>query len=290
MERSRLCQAAPVPEIPDQQAIPALQALGVALRQGREAQGLDVPQLARRLNMGVEQLRALEEGNAARLPEPVFVIAQARRVANSLSICVDGPLQELRSCEQFQAKPLRVDELQLHSPARVTGEGAEPVERNQRSGPALPWPALGAFALTAGVLAALFAGGRLGWQQWQQWQARQAQTNPARPLPAQPRPSAQPPVSTNPSNGTAPGPAAPAGPGVLVLSSSKPSWLEVKGPRGAVLFRGTFSGERSFPLKGELAVLAGRPDLVLVRQGNAPARPLGPIDQVRWQRFKAPAP
>ena len=76
----------------------------------------------------------------------------------------------------------------------------------------------------------------------------------------------------------------------LVLRSQEPSWLEVKAEAGKVLFRGTFSGERRFPLGGGLQVLAGRPDLVQAQLGTAPSRALGPIDQVRWQRFSAQAP
>jgi hypothetical protein len=49
-------------------------------------------------------------------------------------------------------------------------------------------------------------------------------------------------------------------------------------------------GERRFPLGSGLQVLAGRPDLVLAQLGSGPAKPLGRIDQVRWQRFTAPAP
>ena len=75
-----------------------------------------------------------------------------------------------------------------------------------------------------------------------------------------------------------------------MLRSQEPSWLEVKAEAGKVLFRGTFSGERHFPLGGGLQVLAGRPDLVQAQLGTAPSRALGPIDQVRWQRFNAPAP
>ena len=76
----------------------------------------------------------------------------------------------------------------------------------------------------------------------------------------------------------------------LVLRSQEPSWLEVKAEAGKVLFRGTFSGERRFPLGDGLQVLAGRPDLVQAQLGTAASRVLGPIDQVRWQRFSAPAP
>ncbi|MEY4759050.1 MAG: hypothetical protein RLZZ268_548, partial [Cyanobacteriota bacterium] len=76
----------------------------------------------------------------------------------------------------------------------------------------------------------------------------------------------------------------------LLLRSRGPSWLEVKTETGTTLFRGTFEGERSFPLGGGVVVLAGRPDLVQAQLGSGAAQQLGTIDQVRWRRFKAPAP
>jgi hypothetical protein len=75
-----------------------------------------------------------------------------------------------------------------------------------------------------------------------------------------------------------------------MLRSIQPSWIEVRKERGELLFRGVLEGERRFPLDGGLLVLAGRPDLVQAQLGSGPAKPLGRIDQVRWQQFKAPEP
>ena len=73
----------------------------------------------------------------------------------------------------------------------------------------------------------------------------------------------------------------------LVLDSREASWLEVRSADGTTLFRGLLSGSRSFPLGQGLEVLAGRPDLVRSRIGAAPARPLGPISDVRWRSLPA---
>jgi cytoskeleton protein RodZ len=257
--------ADPVSDSTTPEPIPALRALGQVLRQGREGQGLGIAELAGRLNMGEEQLEALEQGDAGRLPEPVFVIAQARRVANSLAINVDGPLQTLRESGQFQTKRVKVAELSPRTPAR-------PVRTvdslTTTSGLAAPMRAIGRLALVSGILAALTIGGSAGWQQWQRHQARRAQ--PAAPVPAAPTPT--------------------AGTNQLLLRSLQPSWLEVRAEGGDSLFRGTFRGEQRFPLGNGLQVLAGRPDLVLAQLGSGPAQPLGRIDQVRWRRFMAPAP
>jgi cytoskeletal protein RodZ len=255
-----------VSDTPIPEPIPALRALGQAIRQGREDQGLGIAELASRLNMGQEQLQALEEGDAARLPEPVFVIAQARRVANNLAIDITAPLQTLRDCSQFQARPVKVADL---SP-RAAGNQPGAVGNGAANVLSAAIPALGRLALAAGVLAALIAGGNAGWQQWQRQQARQPQPGIA------------------PASASAP-PAKPAA-AQLLLRSSQPSWLEVKTATGTTLFRGTFQGERPFPLGGGLEVLAGRPDLVQAQLGSGPSQPLGPIDQVRWRRFTAPAP
>ncbi len=146
-----------VSDSPSPEALSALRCLGQALRQGREGQGLELAVLAARLNMGAEQLEALEEADASRLPEPVFVIAQARRIASSLAINIDGPLQTLRDSGQFQAKPIKVAELTKRSPTR-------------------PAQTSGRLAITAAILV---AAGAAGWQQWQRHQARQPSRKPS---------------------------------------------------------------------------------------------------------------
>ena len=247
-----------VSDSPSPEALSALRCLGQALRQGREGQGLELAVLAARLNMGAEQLEALEEADASRLPEPVFVIAQARRIASSLAINIDGPLQTLRDSGQFQAKPIKVAELTKRSPTR-------------------PAQTSGRLAITAAILV---AAGAAGWQQWQRHQARPTQ------------PQAQPQLLTEipPAVKEIESGSGSLEPDQLQLTSSQPSWLEIKTKTGTTLFRGIFTGERRFPLGQGLEVLAGRPDLVRTQIGGGAAQPMGAIDQVRWRSFRAPAP
>ena len=245
-----------VSDFPSPEALSALRSLGQTLRQGREEQGLELAVLAARLKIGTEQLQALEEADVSRLPEPVFVIAQARRIASSLAINIDGPLQTLRASGQFQAKPIKVAELTQRAPTR-------------------PNQTIGRVAITAAILV---AAGAAGWQQWQRHQAR----------PTQPQQAAEiPPIVGERESGSSSGSPEPD---QLLLTSSQPSWLEIKTKTGTSLFRGTFSGERRFPLDQGLEVLAGRPDLVRAQIGGGAAQALGAIDQVRWRSFKAPAP
>ena len=247
-----------VSDSPNPETLSALRCLGKTLRQGREVQGLELAVLAARLNMGVEQLQALEQANACRLPEPVFVIAQARRIASSLAINIDGPLQTLRDSGQFQAKPIKVAKLTQRAPTR-------PVQTSGR------------LAITAAILV---AAGAAGWQQWQRHQSRPTQ------------PQAQPQLLSeiSPADRSKDRESGSLKPDQLQLTSSQPSWLEIKTKTGATLFRGTFTGERSFPLGQGLEVLAGRPDLVRSQIGGGAAQPMGSIDQVRWRSFRAPAP
>ena len=80
------------------QAIPELQRLGERLRHAREQQGISREELAERLHLGTEQLVALETADSARLHEPVFVIAQARRLAAALNLGIEPEISALRRC------------------------------------------------------------------------------------------------------------------------------------------------------------------------------------------------
>ena len=209
--------------------------------------------------MGLEQLQALEAADTSRLPEAVFVIAQARRVASNLAIDISGPLQMLRASGPFQPQAASVQTTPSPGPAS--------------SRPSPSPQILGPLALAAAILAGVATGGVLLRQQWLQQRAQPGPAGSPIPVPTAAQPAAV--AASSPE---------------LVLRSQEPSWLEVKAEAGKVLFRGTFSGERRFPLGGGLQVLAGRPDLVQAQLGTAASRVLGPIDQVRWQRFNAPAP
>ena len=252
-----------IPQSLGPEVLSTLRALGQQLRQGREGQELELAVLAARLNLGVEQLQALEEGDASRLPEPVFVIAQARRVAGSLAINIDDALQTLRDSFQIDTKPIKVAELAPRAPSGPAKSTASPIGSGS-----------GRLVIAVAILAALSAAGAAGWQQWQRYQAR-----PIQP-PAQPALLTAAPKTCGGS----------LEPNQLQLSTSQPSWLEVKTKTGTSLFSGTFTGERSFPLGQGLEVLAGRPDLVRAKLAGGAAQPLGRIDQLRWRSFRAPAP
>ena len=72
----------------------------------------------------------------------------------------------------------------------------------------------------------------------------------------------------------------------LELVAGEPSWLEVRQLNGKSLYVGELVGRQRFALGEGLQVLAGRPDLVRVQVGDAPARVLGSVETVEWQTFK----
>ncbi|MFM7268207.1 MAG: helix-turn-helix domain-containing protein [Cyanobium sp.] len=238
--------------------------LGGRLESARKQQGISQEALASRLRLGISQLDALERGDATRLPEVVFVIAQARRVAATLGIAIDAELAALRSSSSVDLPSSKVA-------AAIDWGEARP---RQRSPLTVALPVLMALLLAGlGAVALL----RRPW----------AATTPSAMVPAPP-PPAQPPSATGKGGHSAEADAE----DMLVLSSQPASWISVRDRNGLQMFEGMVEGEKRFPLGQGLEVLAGRPDLVQVSSGSAEPRPLGSITDVKWRRFGSadPAP
>lgn len=268
-----------------------LKALGLALRQRRESSGCSLEELAQRLHMGLEQLRALEAGDGRKLPELVFVIAQARRIASCLDLRIDDLIDDLRQSVPASAlsEPIvsEAEDLQETglSAQRGLRTGLAPTALGRRferlaerlnerlpepPAPLRPWlkPLL-AVTLLAGVVSA----GATLWSQGARGPLARPET----------------PSATVPPAGTGGRPLLPqaeapraAGAGMLVLRASAPSWVEVRTASGDTLHFAILRGERRFPIRDGLRLLAGRPDLIRVSTGSQPVRVLGRIDDVRW--------
>jgi cytoskeleton protein RodZ len=260
---------------PKKNSLPELEALASSLRQAREARGLSREALADRLKMGVQQLEALESGNRDRLHEPVFVIAQARRISEVLEVNLDAPIEALRRSRAFHRTPRKP----VYEPAQQPSAAPASARRIPRTVPVL----LVVVAAVAAVLAALARNGRLpsvelrlGSTALKELSTPTPARNPAPPEQKPARSEAATPQRLKPQ------------PDTLELTARGPSWLEVSTDDGKSLFHGLFSGRQSFPLGGGLRVLAGRPDLVMVQVGAAPPRPLGGVNDVDWRRFAPP--
>ena len=215
--------------------------------------------------MGEDQLQALEQGDPQQLPELVFVIAMARRIATALGVEINALVEPLK--QESGRQPSRAQLIaQLIAQSYTEAAAA----RRSGGGRAIRW--IGSLALLAGLAAA----GVWGWQRAPQLVAEL--------LPKTTKPqTTTPPPAPAPTKVSTPAPLP-----ELTVSAAQPSWLAVRTAKGKMLFQGTFKGTRQFPLAGGLELLAGRPDLVQVSQGDQPAKPLGPIDQIRWVPFKLP--
>lgn len=238
----------PLPEASaqDQAMAKALSVLGAQLRQAREAKGIPQQELAKRLFFRQEQLEALEAGDRSALPELVYVIAQAQRVASVLGLDVTPLLLPLHQLQK-SGPPHRCLDPSTSTP-RQAAPGISPIK------------AAGGMGKGVAVVALILgAGSTLVWG-WQRFAAGDLQTW----LPAQPSVPSAPhrePAQLEPATeATPPQPATGASqptqlaqpaPGDLLLSSSSPSWLEVRQVGGAaggeVVFRGTFTGSAVFP-------------------------------------------
>lgn len=244
-----------------------LERLGQALRDARQQQGLALTTLAAKLNMGAEQLSALETADTARLPEPVFVIAQARRVADALGTDVSPLIAALKpsSPEPQSAAPKR----SAIPPTTRPRAGSNALRRSPRMGRGgrrayggLPLRPLAFLALVLGVAAAgAWLMPRLGQMGMD---AAGTRAKDSRMLKPKPKSTLRKPVI----------------PG-LVLTAKESSWLEVRQGETS-LFKGTFSGQKHFPLSTTLRILAGRPDLVQLSIDGSIPQTLGSIDAIRW--------
>ena len=257
---------------------PELIALGDQLGAARRAHGISLEDLAGRLCIGRDQLRALETADTARLPEMVFVVAQARRVAASLGINAEEAITVLRAARPPQSS-LQVT-LAPATPGKSTPTtpDSRPSSRTWRAEPpkggVVPPQALLA---VLGLLLALGAS-QLAWKTWQRQRTTSAESRLPPPTPAA--------LAQQPGSGTIAQPT-PQPPAVdqLILRSEQESWLEVQDIAGITVFQGTLKGVRSFPLGEGLRVMAGRPDLVSAEVAGQPSRVLGSIDQVIWRSF-----
>ena len=268
-----------------EQPIPELLRLGEQLVQARKLAGISEEELAQRLRLAPRQLKALEEGDHTRLPEGVFVVALARRIAGALHTDLEDAIQAVK-----QSRLMRREAPAPRPPAGASiGEGTpEPPHRpapssppTARTDPPPPAPMAAAPMDSAlkdsvvpsrwplAVLAALIAAGGLA-AAWLLF-----------PQPS-PKGVSTPPPAPSPASSTA---SAPAESDSLRLNASEPSWVEVREVNGRTLFEGTLSGEKRFPLGRGIEVIAGRPHAVRASVGSATGTPLGGVADIRWKRF-----
>ncbi len=249
----------------DGATVSTLQEIGELLRQARVEQGLSCEQLAQSLKMGSEQLQALESGDLERLPEPVFIKAMTRRVASKLGLDDDSLIRRL---QDVLPAPKTANSLSSSLPSGGAENGAVAMSLGSRKKPAMPWQRL--------ALAALAIGAVTGGAMVVASQRRAVEPDSLKAA-----------TELKQATATAPQPVAPEQKpaGKISISSQEPSWVLIRNSEGDVVYEGTLSERKILSADAKLEILPGRPDLVLISNGDDAPKPLGPIDQVRWYKL-----
>ena len=243
----------------DQGKAKGLVEAGRQLAEARAAAGLSQNQLASQMHMGEEQLAALERGDQAELPEPVFIKAMVRRLSSHLGLDADAMVQTLGPLTTNQPK---------RTTHGATTRGITP--QKQRTVHPLPLVALAGLA-------------GLGFVVWSNASELTRFAQGLRPTKQILEPSEadlevaevveEPDVLIVPAPSTAD-----LG---LTISSSEPSWIALR-REGIVEFEGLLNGERKIDNPDLVEIYAGRPDLVQLSSPDAETRTLGAVNDIRW--------
>ncbi|MCB4407714.1 RodZ family helix-turn-helix domain-containing protein [Synechococcus sp. MU1642] len=243
----------------DQGKATGLVEAGRQLAEARAAAGLSQNQLASQMHMGEEQLAALERGDQAELPEPVFIKAMVRRLSSHLGLDADAMVQTLGPLTTNQPK---------RTTHGATTRGITP----QKLITVRPLP-LVALAGLAG----------LGFVVWSNASELTRFAQGLRPTKQTLEPSeadievAE--VVEEPDVLIVPAP--PTADLGLTISSSEPSWIALR-REGIVEFEGLLNGERKIDNPDLVEIYAGRPDLVQLSSPEAETRTLGAVNDIRW--------
>ena len=243
----------------DQGKAKGLVEAGRQLAEARAAAGLSQNQLASQMHMGEEQLAALERGDQAELPEPVFIKAMVRRLSSHLGLDADAMVQTLGPLTTNQPK---------RTTHGATTRGITP--QKQRTVHPLPLVALAGLA-------------GLGFVVWSNASELTRFAQGLRPTKQTLEPSeadlevAE--VVEEPDVLIVPAP--PTADLGLTISSSEPSWIALR-REGIVEFEGLLNGERKIDNPDLVEIYAGRPDLVQLSSPEAETRTLGAVNDIRW--------
>ena len=231
-----------------------IEAVGSAIREGRESRSISRDDLAKRLHMGCEQLEALEQGDRNRLPEPVFIKAMVRRLASHLGLDADALVAQLGS---VSSRP-------------PTANATPPAQSAAEQSSGTPW-----LAILLSLMALIGIGS---------WASRllpdtsspaisQGDTIKALPETVVQSPAELPQKSDQivAAETTA----------SITLDCREPCWIALRRD-GTVEFEGILETSRTVEDTEGVEIYPGRPDLLTLRRaGNEPIT-LGSINDLRW--------
>jgi cytoskeletal protein RodZ len=274
--------------------IEQLRQVGCYLLEVRQDQGIPLEKIAKDTFIPLRLLEALEVGDTARLPEPVYVKGFIRRYGDALGL--NGT--EIADAFEIEAAPVKqplsapTPELTVYdAPAPV----AAPVERypEQRS-PVRPQQSkFPVWAYVLSGVAALGIAGAIGYGMKNTFQATSTNLSAVQPTvgtPSSPSESMMPnstagnnqTTPADPSLVTVPSPKSTSNDPVQVdVSLTDRSWMEVVAD-GKVKFEGILSkGEqRTWTAKNTLLIRAGNAGAVVASYNQGQAKPLGRLGDV----------
>ncbi len=239
---------------------------GRQLAEARAAAGLTQNQLASQLHMGEEQLAALERGDQAELPEPVFIKAMVRRISSHLGLDADTMVQTLGP---LTTKPPK------WATAGSTPQGITPQKQRKFN----PLPLV--------TLTGLTGLGIVVWSNASELTRFAQGLKPANPT-LEPSETDLEVTKVADERDALIVPAQSTEDLGLTISSSEPSWIALR-RKGIVEFEGLLNGERRIDNPDHVEIYAGRPDLVQLSSPDAETRTLGAVDDIRWIPL-SPAP
>ena len=232
-----------------------IRAVGASIREGRESRSMSRDELAQRLNMGCEQLEALEQGDLQHLPEPVFVKAMVRRLASHLGLDADDLVAQLGPV-----------------PSPATNNKTTPSQQSTREqSSATRW---------ISVLLSLTA--MIGLGSWARRLLPET-ISPAIGQSASIKAIQEPVVQSTADLSQKDIRIVPAGSTTasITLDCTEPCWIALRRD-GSVEFEGMLETSRTVENSEGVEIYPGRPDLVTLRRAGDEPITLGSINDLRW--------
>lgn len=222
--------------------------VGERVREAREAQKMNLEDIAAQTRIPLRHLESIEAGDWAALPAPTYTVGFAKSYAGAVGLDRTEIGDQLR------------EEMGGQRSTATTSEVFEPADP-ARTMP--KWLVLGAIAAVIVIVLLM------SWLSRRSLSGSDEPANVAAAAPIAPPPPA------------APAPA--AAQGEVILNASEPVWLSIYDNAGTKYFEGTLGAGQAFtvPATASAPLLkTGKPEALQINVGNAVAPPVGPAGKM----------
>jgi cytoskeleton protein RodZ len=257
---------------------------GARLRDARERRGVSLRDIANATKISVGVLEALERNDISKLPGGIFGRAFVRNYAIEVGLDPEATIEDFIT--QFPN-----DSVTAGHPTSDRGEDNVAVESERRTAGTFLWLVVLSVPIGAGLLYFTTLGRRIAPARPTVAESRApaaaAAVEPSRPSASEPPavlPAATPP---EPSGGTSPPAAAPAGDQLTIaLTAKRPCWVSATVDGQKSIERLLQAGEQQIvTVRREMVLTAGDASAITVRFNGADGRPLGNTGDVVTARF-----